>query len=667
MANSGSFNTSGYSGRYLTFSWSVKSQNTSTNQTTINWSLTGAGTASASWYMAGNFKVVIDGATVYSSSTRIKLYNGTTVASGTYTMTHNNSTGKRSFSASAEAGIYTIAVNCSGSGSWDLPTIPRYATSNQSLSSKTETSITMNWSSDSTIDYIWYSSNNGSSWTGHNVTDGTKGSYTISGLAANTQYNIKTRVRRKDSQLTTDSSSLSVTTYNYPYATSMPNFTIGNKLTLGFYNPLGRSFTFYIIANGIQISNSWNISGTSYTGVDASSSQSQLYATIPNAKSATYKVKVVYGSSTITKTGGTYSINTSACTPSITSVAYQDTNSTTTVLTGNNQQIIRNQSTVKYTATGLTVKNLATIKSCSVFVNNKSYNLTVSGTSATGGNAKIDSGSNVTATFTLTDSRGLTATKSITVQMLDWVLPTAIITLQRHNNFYSETDITVDAMYSSLNNKNTISIQFRYKKVSDTSYSAYQNLQDNVTDEFTADNNYDWNVQVKITDKFGTTTYNLTLSKGLPIIYFDRIKSSTGFNCFPEDNQSVEVLGKNIYNALFFNKNDTITLDGLTVCGMLSGGAEDVNFSVVLPKSMANVTPSINELKTNIRVSAGGYLFGSFVSGGYNVLGDSTLTVSINKINDYMVRIIITKSSAFSTTNNTPLAVTLDNVVLSFT
>ena len=99
------------------------------------------------------------------------------------------------------------------SGELKLTDIPRYATSVQSLKSKTSSSITMNWSSDNTIDYILYSTNNGSSWTGINVTDGKSGSYTISGLSANTTYKIKTRVRRKDSQVTTDSSALSVTTY----------------------------------------------------------------------------------------------------------------------------------------------------------------------------------------------------------------------------------------------------------------------------------------------------------------------------------------------------------------------------------------------------------------------------------------------------------------------
>lgn len=126
MAASGSFNTSGYNGRYLKFSWTEKSQSIEDNTTTISWTLKGAGTAPSGYYMSGNFKVVIDGRTVYSKgqNDRIQLYNGTEVAKGEVTLTHDDK-GEKSFTASAQAGIYTFAVNCSGSGSFTLDTIAR--------------------------------------------------------------------------------------------------------------------------------------------------------------------------------------------------------------------------------------------------------------------------------------------------------------------------------------------------------------------------------------------------------------------------------------------------------------------------------------------------------------------------------------------------------------
>lgn len=123
MARSGSFKTTNYDGRYLVFSWSITSQNTANNTTTISWKLMGDG-GSSTWYNAGNFKVVIDSDTVYSSATRIQLYDGTTVASGSYTFKHS-ADGSKSFTASAQAGIYLVAVNCTGSGTFALDAIPR--------------------------------------------------------------------------------------------------------------------------------------------------------------------------------------------------------------------------------------------------------------------------------------------------------------------------------------------------------------------------------------------------------------------------------------------------------------------------------------------------------------------------------------------------------------
>lgn len=503
--------------------------------------------------------------TTYNWSGKIGGSGNKTLISKTQTVKHNDD-GTKTISISASIGLNitwsgTYVGTISGSGSMTLTRIPRYATVTQSTPVQTETSITVNWSSNAIIDYIWYSFNNGSSWTGINVTDGTNGSYNITGLSPGTTYQIKTRVRRKDNQLTTDSSSMSVATYNYPYANSMPDFTIGNRLTLGLYNPLGRSITVNILgADNSQISND-TTSGTSISGYNNETVQNRFYASIPNSQSGTYKVKVTYGSQISIKTGGTYSVNASQCTPIIGTVSYRDINSTSTAITQNDQDIVRNQSRVQYTASGLTGQKSATISSCRVSVNGNNYNLNISGDTASGGNATIDSGTNVTATFTVTDSRGLTATKTATITMLDWALPSAIINLYRKNNFYTETDILVNAEYASINGKNNITITYKAKKTSDTQYTVTGTLQDNVQSTFNADNQYEWNVVVTLVDSFGgTTTYNLWLQKGIPIIYFDRLKSSVGVNCFPVEKNSLEVNGYNIERSIMTRSlNSAIT------------------------------------------------------------------------------------------------------------
>lgn len=127
MATSGSFNTSAYDGYYLAFSWEQTSQSIANNTTTISWKLTGVGKWNNAYYLTQNITVKINGETVFyypKSSGQIELWNGTVVASGTYTIPHN-SDGTKSFTAYAEAGIYNWAVNCTGQGSWTLGTIAR--------------------------------------------------------------------------------------------------------------------------------------------------------------------------------------------------------------------------------------------------------------------------------------------------------------------------------------------------------------------------------------------------------------------------------------------------------------------------------------------------------------------------------------------------------------
>ena len=469
------------------------------------------------------------------------------IASYTLNNVAHNADGSKSITISGNctgpSGTTMSGYTASGSGTAVLDKIPRYATVTQSNTEKTETTLIIKWTSDSTIDYVWYKIGSGS-WTAVGSTNASSGTYTISGRAANTAYTIYTRVRRKDSQLTTDSSALSVTTYAYPYCATAPNFVIGDSVTLSFYNPLKRLITVNIIgADGSQCSND-TTTGTSIAGYNGTGVINALYASIPNAKSATYNVKVTYGSVVSTKTGGTYSVNTTTNAPSVTGLTYADTNAATTAITGNDQLIIQNKSTVRYTVTAA-AKNSATVSSVKVTVNGLTYTLTASGSSHVGGNAVINSASNVTATATVTDSRGLTATTTVTVQMLDWMKPTAIINMQRLNNFYSTTNITVDADYSSLDGKNTITITYRAGIQGSGAYTVTGTLQDNVQGSFEADNKQNWSVQVTVQDLFYSTTYILSLGRGIPIVFYDVDKSSVGINTFPSHDNSLE--GLDIY------------------------------------------------------------------------------------------------------------------------
>lgn len=130
MASSGSVKTTAYNGRYLMLSWSQISQSITDNTTIISWTLKGAGSASFEWCYAQNFKVIINGVTVFTKSIddgQVKLYDGTVVASGKLTIAHN-SDGTKTFSASVAAGIYNWSPTNTGSATFELNRIARAST-----------------------------------------------------------------------------------------------------------------------------------------------------------------------------------------------------------------------------------------------------------------------------------------------------------------------------------------------------------------------------------------------------------------------------------------------------------------------------------------------------------------------------------------------------------
>lgn len=351
-------------------------------------------------------------------------------------------------------------------------------------------------------------------------------------------------------------------------------FNIGDTITINT-NRKSTAFTHtvtlyfgnysYQIATGV----------TDTVAFDTSTIANNMYQQIPNASVGQGNITLVTynGSTQIGTKSVIFEAYVTNSNPTF-NTTYQDINSTTIAITNNNQQLIRNNSNLQISVTNTSAKNYATLSSLTAVINGTTYTGSLRGTGGSIDVGTLNLSSNTTAQVILTDSRGISTTKNLNLIILDWVLPTAIISLQRQNNFYSETDINVNAEYSSLDNKNTISIKVRYKKASDSTYGSYTTLQDNVTTTLTLDNSYAWDVQVLLEDAIGSTTYNLTLDRGIPITFFDRLKRSVGINCFPADATSLEVGGENIMNRIEgFGEvcMSAPTSDWNTACGTRSG------------------------------------------------------------------------------------------------
>lgn len=349
--------------------------------------------------------------------------------------------------------------------------------------------------------------------------------------------------------------------------TAAPNFTDLDNPTITYSNPAGNSVTSlkaYIEDNSQNILvglRDISKTGTSYTFNFTNEEREALRSYSSNSKTSTVKYVIM------TTLGGNSYWNTLNKTLTIVNAnptftaTYEDTNASSIAITGDNQLLIQEQSTLQINVANATAYKYATLSSITATINGVTYNGTLNGSNGTINVGALNIAENTDVIVTLTDSRGYTATQTLNLQFLGWQLPTANITLQRQNNYYSQTDITVDANYSSLDGQNTIDIYAMYKKTTDSTYSTAVILQDNVTATLNLDNLYEWDVRVVLTDRLGTTTYNLTVGKGMPIIYFDRLKRSVGINCFPNNDESLEVLGINLMSIVKSLGLDTDTYD----------------------------------------------------------------------------------------------------------
>ena len=336
--------------------------------------------------------------------------------------------------------------------------------------------------------------------------------------------------------------------------TNAPNFTDTGNPTITYSNTAGSQVSSLQACISLTGSNddiayrNIPINGTNYTfNLTQEERNILLNATSGKTRTVYFYIKTVLSGNTFySNKAVTFSVVNAN--PTIGSISYADVNSSITAITGNNQWIVRNKSTLQVTLTNLTALKGATLSSATVNINGvvKSFS-GISGSSLSSANLNfgtINVSSNINATIILTDSRGFSSTYTKAITVLNYETPYATINLARRNNFYTQCDLLVDCTFSSLNNTNSITIQYQTKKVSDSSYGALTTIQNNVETTINLDNSYQWNVKVIATDSLGSSVnYVLFVDKGIPLFFVDNDKNSIGINCFPANDESLEVNG----------------------------------------------------------------------------------------------------------------------------
>ena len=493
--------------------------------TTVNYEYVRDG-ANMKYHFWGNTRLS-DSTGWYTNNVRVKLYlNGSDI----YTKDcKSSSTG---WSINWDAGWHTVSNKTSGttpfyftvkdtqnaswcnytSGTYQLDVAPAYTSiTGFSVGALSETSVRFNWSAANTVDYVWYSTNNGSSWTGVDVADGTSGSFDVGGLAANTGYNFKIRVRRKDSQLTTDSGAYYATTYAYPYLISVPEFTVGNSLNIGIYNPLGRSCTISLIGdNGVE-HNGDTITGTTISPFNNDSWKNIWYSTLPSKTQGTYKARLVCSTGNVNQVSSAvkYYLDTSdsGFKPAFTANEIINVvNTSNTAIAGSNK-FIKNHNSLSGVIKPMTAKRSAS---------GSYYNVSTSGLSTvkkdySSSNINFVLGNMSTNTFNVTavDSRGFTTTVSKTIDLVDYNNPGVTTSkITRQNGIGTKAVLAFTGVYTNwtgLLKTNSIK-SIRYKIGAS---GTWKSLPSNAT--LTSSNGV-WTLNAVLDDTLATTSqYDLYL------------------------------------------------------------------------------------------------------------------------------------------------------------
>lgn len=263
-----------------------------------------------------------------------------------------------------------------------------------------------------------------------------------------------------------------------------------------------------------------------------------LYSTVGGVEYASYLDKtlsIVNGNPTFTAS----------------QISYADTSSVANI-TGNPQHIVQNQSNLKVTIESATAKKEASISKYDITVNGVTKTITTSGTVDFG---KVNSSANTTVSVKVTDSRGNTVTASKNITMLAWSLPIFTASLERLNNYEDETYLTVDASVSSVNNKNTMSISYRYKE-SGGDYGDAVPIENKTQYTISCDKNKSYIFSITVGDVFDSTTLEFALSKGKFPLFIDTQKNAVGINDFPAEGEALRVAE----GVARFN-------DGIVLCG----------------------------------------------------------------------------------------------------
>lgn len=471
----------------------------------------------------------------------IGTYSEITLLSGTTTVAHDSGGGKTIAVAATldMAKAYYTPGPMSLSGSMALTGIDRAApTVSFSTSNITQSSITISASANAACNIWQYSLNGGSSWTTFSTSNVTSAKTTLTGLSANTTYNLRVRARKTYNNIYGTSSTVPVTTLGGAILQSVDDMyvdTASAALTFKWQIYISSYYHRLTVSVGSQtlftISGLTGSVGSGTKTVQLTSAQLTALknATVNSAQTtATYTLRTYTDSSYATQIGNSSTQTAKLLTSAVNSApefstsehfTYADTNTATAAITGNNQYFIKGHSILSVTVPAATAKNGASIASYEVSAESVKKSFSSPGTLNFG---VLNNQGEIGVTVTVKDSRGYTVsdTKNVTVinynaiKITDW-------SMRRTNEVEETVELSFEGdmspIYVDSGAKNAItSAAYRYRLASSETYGSWIDID-------VASTNYSFSFS---TEDLGTT-FDPDNAYYLEIKVADRITSST--------------------------------------------------------------------------------------------------------------------------------------------
>lgn len=434
-----------------------------------------------------------------------------------------------------------------------------------SVSNITANSFKLSLTSDVTSINWYYSIENGQNWQLITNTAGTSASVTVTGLNANTTYQVMVCAVKKSNGIFGYSAASAVKTLGGTVLHSVDDIsadaaTVNIPLRLTVYDA---AFYYKVVIKDKAGTTMLDLSGykfsTAGTGLFnvtlTAAQRSSLLSKMPNIKSfeGTLYLSTFSNSSCTTQVGGTVSASCTCVTseeksrPNFTAFTYKDTLPGVVAVTGNNQILVQNCSFLQVTCTSYSARNGASITSFAASIADAS----VSSVSNTMDVGIINASGQVVLTVKAIDSRGYSTTLTQTLTVIPYTRPTVhTLVLRRRNEIEDIIQLEIqgsisDIKISSDTNQNSVNlIGYSYRRSDVADFGDFVSLKEKATisgntfsyetPEFMIlDSERSYYFRFQVQDLFGEAAgYDVTilLLKGTPLI---TMRKRTTSNPYP--------------------------------------------------------------------------------------------------------------------------------------